>query len=182
MTQIEEEYIRKAFETEKIQLTFWQSATHYGIVIFFAGLPVISLVLNLWWFVRDIEPPHPEVNNLALFSALIGIVLYFIQKRRLRFKSIQTDLNQDQLARLLDEIILKNKWILMFGNEQILIIKTNPSFWSGSWGEQITILIDTGRLLVNSICDPDSHSSITSFGNNGQNIRLLTGGVKSASR
>jgi hypothetical protein len=74
------------------------------------------------------------------------------------------------------------KWRPHYIDDQAVVAKTSPEFWSGSWGEQITILFDNGEILVNSICDPDSRSSVFSNGRNTENINLLVERVKAASR
>ncbi len=58
-------------------------------------------------------------------------------------------------------------------DEKIIIAKTHPSIFSGSWGEQITILFDDDRILINSICDPDKKSSVVSMGRNKKNVSKL---------
>ena len=58
--------------------------------------------------------------------------------------------------------------------------KTHPSFSSGSWGEQITILFDNRTILVNSICDLDKKNSVVSMGRNKQNENTLINEIKKA--
>ena len=95
---------------------------------------------------------------------------------------VDTKLDRDQLNRIIELTGEELKWMPFYVDDQIIIAKTFPGFWSGSWGEQITIMFDNGRILMNSICDPDKKSSVFSNGRNTKNINLLVERVKAASR
>jgi len=62
------------------------------------------------------------------------------------------------------------EWFIT-NNNQNVIVAHRPSNWTGSWGEQITIVKLDGYLLLNSICDPEKPASITSFGWNKRNLK-----------
>jgi hypothetical protein len=73
-------------------------------------------------------------------------------------------------------------WKSRINRGDLIIKSTNPSWLSGSWGEQVTIILDDNRLLINSICDPNKKASIISIGRNKKNINRLIENVKSANR
>lgn len=55
---------------------------------------------------------------------------------------------------------------------------TNPKLTSGSWGEQITVLIKGNRVYVNSVCDLNKRTSIVSFGRNKKNELAILQNIK----
>lgn len=60
------------------------------------------------------------------------------------------------------------------------IANTNPGFFSGSWGEQITVLFYQDSVFVNSICDPNKRSSVISWGRNSENEDTLIDKINEA--
>lgn len=62
----------------------------------------------------------------------------------------------------------------------MMTFKSNPRLWSGSWGEQITILFYKNRVLVNSICDLEKQNSVASYGRNKENMAKLIEEIKKA--
>ncbi|MNE69185.1 hypothetical protein D3C80_1648940 [compost metagenome] len=108
-----------------------------------------------------------------IISILLGLLFYKLQLDKLNFKELHTTLSRQQLAVIIEKIGIELKWHPIEMSDDIFIAKTYPSFFSGSWGEQITIMFDTNRVLVNSICDPDKRSSITSMGRNKKNVNRL---------
>ena len=71
-------------------------------------------------------------------------------------------------------------WTLHATGNNFIVAKARPSLFMFSWGEQVTVLFDNGRVLVNSICDPDKKSSVTSFGRNKRHVRAIVDKVKEA--
>jgi hypothetical protein len=113
---------------------------------------------------------------------ILGLLFYRLQRNRLKFKSISTQLTREELDSVVEKVANELKWIPYVMDKKVIIAKTHPSFFSGSWGEQITILFDKNRVLVNSICDPDKRSSVVSMGRNKQNMSRLIEEIKKASR
>jgi hypothetical protein len=66
--------------------------------------------------------------------------------------------------------------------KDLFVAKTNPKWWTGSWGEMITILIDNDKVMINSICDPELRASVFSVGRNRKNVNRLIGNIITASR
>ena len=97
-------------------------------------------------------------------------------------KIVETNLSRDELDKIIYQISTELKWKIFTTNKRIVEAKTFPSFFSGSWGEQITILFDNKRVLVNSICDLDKRSSVVSMGRNKKNTVRLINEIEKASR
>ncbi len=164
-------------------MTFWDKETHYGITVYLLIIPLTLLFFAGKDLILENKTEiKPELFYVTFFLTGLSVISYVVQKRRLKFKSIKTQLTRDQLINIIKETADKLKWTPHYIDEQVIVLKTHPSFWSGSWGEQITIIMDSDRILINSICDPDRRSSVFSNGRNSQNIETLTarinGGLK----
>ncbi len=177
------ELINKSLETGELQLTLSQKEGHYGIVIALLIIPTVFLfflIKNL--ITNDLDKIKPELLIFGTIASGLGFLAYRLQRKRLRFVTVDTNLDRDQLTKIIELTGEELKWAPFYIDDQVIIAKTFPGFWSGSWGEQITIMFDNGKVLINSICDPDKKSSVFSNGRNTKNISLLVERVKAASR
>lgn len=168
-----------SLETKELKLSFWDKLTHYGIVLFLFFIPSVFIFLRL----KDYFNGTPKAFKNAelwfmIIPTLLGLLFYKFQKKRLKFKSIKTELTREELDPIIEQVANELKWTPYIVNKKMIIAKTYPSFMSGSWGEQITILFDKDSVLVNSICDPDKRSSVVSMGRNTQNEKTLLERIK----
>lgn len=180
---MKKELIEKSLQTRELQLTFWQKEGHYGLVIYLLIIPTVFL----FFFIKDaangnFDRAKPEFLVVGVIACGLSFMTYRLQRKRLKFVTVDTTLDRDQLTRIIELTGEELKWSPFYIDEQVIVAKTFPGFWSGSWGEQITIIFDNGKVLINSICDPDKRSSVFSNGRNTKNIDLLVERVKAASR
>ena len=178
MTQ---EQIRYAKETGNLHLSFWDKFTHYGIVL---GIGAIPLVVVGAILINNTKHSKPVGSFLVLFAivpSIVAVIAFILQKNRLKFEVVVTSLEQEKIEAIIEDVAKKLNWEFYKKNKEIIVAKTHPSFFSGSWGEQITILLDKNKVFVNSICDPDKRSSVTSMGRNKKNEKTLIKALKKAS-
>jgi hypothetical protein len=174
------EQIKKSIDTNQLQLTNnWDRFSHYGIVLFLICISVISLYVS---FSNILKGRKISIDNWTIGFFVVPLIFAFffyrLQKKRLNFSSIDTNLSVDEIIKLLDNLSIEQKWTVETKNSHIYFAKTNPSIWSGSWGEQITILFDKGRVLINSICDLEKRSSVVSMGRNRKNVASIIDRIK----
>lgn len=175
--------IKKSIETGELQLTFSQKEGHFGIVFYLLIIPAFFL----FFYIKDTNSSNfderkVEIPIIALVSCGISLLLYRHQKQMLKFVTVATQLDRAELNKIIETTSDQLKWKPQFMDDQVFIAKTFPGIWSGSWGEQITILFDHDKILINSICDPDNRGSLFSIGRNKKNINLFVELVKAASR
>jgi len=170
--------IEYSIETGKLSLSFWGKINHYGIVLYSFLLSSIPIFLHLKYFILGIHKQLKPFELLFLIPLILGLLFYWMQKNRLKFKSIETNLSREELNKLIEKVAKELEWKETTSNDKVYIAKTDPGFFSGSWGEQITILFDQNRVLANSICRLDQHSSVVSMGRNRQNIETLIDEIK----
>lgn len=178
-----DQQIDQSIETNKLKLTNWEKLTHYGLVGYFFLVPTIALFLC---FVDLVNGTTKRLNSemflLVIVPFIFGLLFYRLQRNRLKFKIVETSLTRDELDEIIHQVSTELKWTILTTNKRIIEAKTFPSFFSGSWGEQITILFDNKRVLVNSICDLDKQSSVVSMGRNKKNTNRLIDEIEKASR
>ena len=108
-------------------------------------------------------------------------MFYYIQKKWLKFKEVNSFLNRTELNKIIEKVAGELEWTFNFKNPKIILFTAHQSFFSGSWGEQITILFDNKKTLLNSICDPHKKSSVVSMGRNKENEDKLIKEIEKAS-
>ena len=171
-------------ETEKLKMKFTDLLTHYLIVFYL----MIPLSMNLFSYFqkyilhnyKGVRSPE-EMFRATLPIGFIAVIFYFIQKNKLKFKSVETKLSKEKLKEIIEQTAKELEWHPKIIDDKLIIAKTYPKWWTGSWGEQITIIIDQSRIMINSICDPDKRVSIVSMGRNRQNMNKLIDNIKTAS-
>ena len=174
--------IKYSIETSEIKLGIFDKFNHYGIVGFLFIIPITLIFLHLKDYFQNNPKPFREGEILfIIIPSILGILFYLLQKNRLKFKSVETKLTREELDPIFEKVAKELEWTLYVNNKKMIIAKTHPSFFSGSWGEQITILFDKNRILVNSICDLEKRSSVVSMGRNKKNMNRLIDEITKAS-
>lgn len=176
-----EDLLEKSKVTGELQLDFGDKLTHFSIVIFsFAFAFFVPLMVLLY---QLFDPAGIKNYGVLWFSpifAAVGLIFYFIQKKRLKLTSIKTNISKGDFDKIIEKISGKYRWQLLTNNSKVVIAKT--PFSGSSWGEQITIIFNGNSLLVNSICDPDKRTSVASYGKNAQNVQLIIKAINSHSK
>ncbi|MDG4949649.1 hypothetical protein NLM59_01820 [Weeksellaceae bacterium KMM 9724] len=177
-----DEQIKYSIETGEMKLENWDKFTHYGIVCFLFFIPALFIFFHVRDYFQGIPRPFRDAEIwFIIVTSILGLLFYRLQRNRLKFKSIVTKLTREEIDPIIEKVANELEWTPYVVDKKIIIAKTHPSFFSGSWGEQITILFDKDKILVNSICDPDKRSSVVSMGRNKQNMNRIIEEIKKAS-
>jgi hypothetical protein len=177
-----EQIIKKCIKKNELQLNFWDKIAHYWIVIFALIIPVSKIFFKISDVINKTEKPSREGEiYLFIIPVLLSILFYALQKKRLRFKVVETKLNISQIYKVVDETAQKLDWIINKRENTYLTASTNPKYISGSWGEQITIIFTENKVLINSICDLNKRTSLVSMGRNKNNEQTFIKNIQKAS-
>jgi len=171
--------VKRSIATGELQLGFRDKITHYSIVGFTGIIPVLFLFIYIKDYLNGTARPLMEGGILLIIiPCLLALIFFVLQKSRLKLKVVETDLTRDELDPIINKVASELDWIPQIVKRNVIIAKTFPGFLSGSWGEQITILFEGNRVLINSICDPSKKSSIVSMGRNKENVEKLIKEIK----
>lgn len=177
---MKQKLIDEMIDTERLKLTFFQTVSHYSLVIFLViiwGYSIYSL------FEMNVTETYSGVRSsmeiiLSSLPFLFGaIVFYFIQRTRLNFYELTIKFSGDEFEEALSRTAKELKWKINT-HQKKYVRAIRPSNWTGSWGEMITIILDGDRILLNSICDPDNIASIASYGWNKKNLKTFAANLK----
>jgi hypothetical protein len=178
-----EEIYHKSLQTNELQLSHGNKLSHYGIVVFSLFVSSLSPIIHLIKYIQGEGSSFISGEIwIIIIPFILCILFYWLQKSRLKFEIVDTRLTHAALISLIEVVSEKLEWQKVSSSSEAFIAKTNPSFFSGSWGEQITILFDKDRILINSICDLDKRSSLVSFGRNKRNVNTLKESIEQAGK
>lgn len=173
------EQIKLSIQNNEINLNFWEKLSHFALSVFFLILPMTILFLHIKDYIQGKIVPFREAElGIIVIPLILSFLFYKLKRKRLKLKSVETNLAYKELDVIITDVAEKLDWRIYLKNEKVIIARTFPSFLHGSWGEQITIIFDVNRILINSICDPNKKSSIVSFGRNKKNTDTLITEVK----
>ncbi len=170
----------RSIQTGELQLPgFWAKATHFSLPVFSLFVAMLLPVLHLYHFLSGESAPFASGEVwIICIVLLLSLLFFWMQKRRLKFRVVQTRLNAATMKLVIENVAKALEWKGTFTSENVYEAKTHPGFFSGSWGEQITVLLADGRVFVNSICDPDQKTSVFSNGRNRENGNTLVKCIK----
>ncbi len=181
---MKKEWIPLMIKTGKLKMKFTHLLTHYMIALFLLLPLSFSLFSHIQKYVllnyEGVRSPE-EMLGVTLPFGFIAVIFYFIQKNRLKFKTVETNLSKEKFKEIIEQTAEELEWRPLIIDDKIIIAKTFPRWWTGSWGEQITIIFDKSQIMINSICDPDKTSSVVSMGRNRRNVNKLIENIKNAS-
>lgn len=166
--------IQRMKETETLVLTKGQTFWHYSIVPFLLIVPVLTTVDVFKYYLTHTYTaarPIEDLISTGYIWVLPAIAFFFIQKRRLKFKTIHVAVDKDTFREAVEQTAKELEWAIEKATDDTIIAKSGFS-WK-SWGEQITIIRCRDKILFNSICDPDNRPSVSSFGMNKVNRRTF---------
>ncbi|MFN8713811.1 MAG: hypothetical protein ACK5Z2_13275 [Bacteroidota bacterium] len=166
-----EEQIQKTIETGYLQLKLKYKLKHYFFpILLFLLVPAAHLFLLISSpLVRQTE----RMYWMYLISFSAGIAVLFLQRKRLKIKVIETKLHYNEIMQRIEKLANELKFIPVISTEKVLIARRFPVGFQLSWGEQITLIFDKNKLLINSICDPEQQASLVSGGRNAENINAI---------
>jgi hypothetical protein len=169
------EWIEIMKQTKRLKLSRWQTFTHFFVVIFILLIPAFTLFSLFEIYITDSYDGVRTANELISTTwpwIIPAIVFYFIQKRRLRFREVKVRYSDQEFQEAVERTANQYEWRIERNNKRFFQA-FRPSNWTGSWGEMITIIRENDRLLLNSVCDPDSWSSVASYGWNKRNVNTF---------
>ena len=159
----------------RLKLTFGQTVDHYFIVVFLLIVPGMTAHSLYQMYVTETYAGVRSASELLTASVpflILSIAFYFIQRNALKLKEIRLDCTDEQFQAAIKRTMEELKWQVELNDKDFFRAYRRWN-WTASWGEMITIIRGNGRLYINSICDPNSISSVTSWGWNKRNVKTF---------
>ena len=172
------ETIKYCIANRELKLSFSETYSHYNIT----GFSIIFLASVSCFILPNYVNYESYFGLFVLllilfFQIILIFVIYKKEHECLIFKEVSTNLTREQLAETIGILSIKHNWRLEVISDDYVLVKSNPN---KSNGEQITILFDGNKVLVNSICDLDRRMSIGSAGQNELNENLVLDEISNA--
>jgi hypothetical protein len=169
------EWIDIMKQTKRLKLSRWQTLSHFFVVLFFLFIPVLSifsLFKKIFFNTYEGLWTAEKIISITLPWLLLAFIFYLIQKRKLGFKEFKVQYSEQEFQEAIKRTVKDCEWKIELNNKNLF--RAHRAWnWSSSWGEVITIIKDNDLLLLNSICDPNTWNSITSYGWNKRNINTF---------
>lgn len=149
--------------------------THFSIVPFVLIVPLFELISLFKIYVTKTYTGVRTSGELIMFSIpflIIAIAFLILQYQRLNLRKIEIQYTEQQFQEAVKRTVQSLSWRIE-KNKRNLLIAYRSSNWTGSWGEMITIIRSENTLYVNSICDPNTISSVISYGWNRRNLKTF---------
>lgn len=170
----------KSIKTKEVQFTnFWQGLTYYTLpgICFFMSIMVITYHL-IDFFQGNNQSFLGSDLWIIIIPTILGFLIYRFQKVRLKFQKIETRLTWGELHFIIEDVAKQLQWETLSYNEFAYIGVTYPGFFSGSLGEQVTVIFGDGYILVNSINNPNNRSGTLNIGQNKLNRETFINRIK----
>ena len=173
MTQKEKQ---ESLKSEKIKLSGLRKFTHFELSFFLLIFSVIFVIFYILGKYNIIGHGKTEPLTLLVLSGtpfVISILYYFRQKKQLKYYIINLKCTEEQILFAYQKTKEELKWIDKKTGKNYFILHTNPGFFSFNWGEEIKIIWNNEKVMINSICDPSSRAAIFSMGRNKKNVIIF---------
>lgn len=178
-----EETAAFVIRTGRLNLDFWDASTHFGFPLFLFSLPLIMIAVGLYYaFAEDKQTINDSILLwMIVVPVILGMISTYVQQQKLYFKTVRTNLSKEELCKIMEEVGKGRKWIFDYVGDDCVVAHTKPGIFAASWGEQIFMVFDQGKVWVNSICDLQKRSSVTSFGRTTEHVRSLIKAIEDKS-
>lgn len=167
----------------RVQLTKRQLFWHFSVIPLLLVPPLTILIDIVRMYLDDTYKPIPtngELLWIALIFVGLALISFFVQRARLGFKVFDIQYNDEQFENALKMTCENLEWKVLTKRKSYVRASRRWN-WSASWGELITIKRKKGKILINSICDPDAIPSVISYGWNKHNIKTFVSNLKKQS-
>ena len=157
---------------QKVNLTNNEKFYHYFILLFLAVLPVMSIYFLIQNHLGLYSGPRKPENFYTIggIGTLLITLFYALQNRRLKFNVIHKVVDYKDIEIAVKQCSFELDWDIILKTKNKIIATRKNNF---AWGERITIIIEQDKVLINSICDPNKMTAITSYGRNRENVECF---------
>ncbi len=145
---------------------------YFWPLILVASFPFIGLAVQFF------SPGKNDLTLPILIPIPIAALLYWHLNRSLRYRMVRTNHSAEENFHSVVSLAHRQNWKIKTKRASSFIQAKVGGFpKTMSWGEQVSVQFNGFDVYVNSICDPDEPPSLTSFGQNAENIQSVVRAV-----
>jgi len=173
MTQKEKQ---ESLNSEIIKLFGLRKFTHFELSFYLLIFSIIIIIVYILSKVGLIGHGKTGILTLFLISGIpltISILYYFRQRKQMKYYVIKRKCTEEQILLAYEKTKEELNWTEKKSGKNYFILRTNPGLISFNWGEEIKIIWNSEKVMINSICDPSSSAAIFSMGRNKQNVMIF---------
>ena len=115
----------KSVATQELQLVGgWNKFAHYSVVYYLLTAPVIVIVYHLIALVQ--KSNYLLVTEevwIILIPSVLAAPMYRIQRKRLKFRIIQTPFEYDQVLEIINHVAKESKWTITSSDKLACVAK-----------------------------------------------------------
>jgi ABC-type multidrug transport system fused ATPase/permease subunit len=156
---------------QRLKLSGLAKFNYFTPVIFVASLPLIGLAVQIF------SPGKNDLTLLILIPIPLAAFLYWYLNRTLRYQLIRTTHSAEENFHAVVSLAHRENWKIKVKRTGFIRAKVGGFPKTMSWGEQVSVQFDGNDVYVNSICDPDERPSISSYGQNAENVESVVRAV-----
>ena len=165
--------IQQLKDSKRMTMTKRQLFWHSTIVVLFLILPVLTTI-DLIKQAASGTTATGSINDLFWESYILllpALIFHFIQKRNLQFKVLDVSLDEASFQEMALKAAKWMEWKVVESADSYLVAQNGAS-WR-SFGERITIIRDSNKILFNSIGDPANFYTVPYSGLNQRNRTMF---------
>lgn len=163
-----------------VALTRWEKVAHFKAPLGLAVIQLFVLPFVVRYFMQhDQAVLTQSILFISIGPAVLGLVLFLIQRQALKFKEVDSHISLGMLEQRMALVCTEHNWEISFRNETALLVNTNAPADPRVWGERITLVFDQDKWLINSVRDPGiPRRNISRMRGNRENYKVLEGVFK----
>ena len=176
------EIYNKSIKTGELQLVgFGAIVSHYVVVGYIMILPAMVFCFHLpkLFDAGDLNYNTDECW-FTLISTIATALIFWLQKHRLQFKIVKTDLEKVMLKMIVNDVAKDLKWHRKTNSANVYTATRYSEFFR--WEKVITILYYKNSVWINIISEPHPKAWLFSLWWSKKDERILVNEIKKAER
>ena len=126
----------------------------------FFGLPIALIangIISGYFYLNDVNSfKAPDFLFVSILTLIIGIFSYWLQLKRLKFKTFQLQQNLEDFREKTRNILIENNWIIENDNKNFIVASSKGNMFSS---DMIVLRFKKKEIQWNLIQHPWSHNS-----------------------
>ena len=124
----------------------------------FYGIPIFLILGGLFFLFKDLK--NNNVDTISISMTILGVLLYLVQERKLRFNRIKLNTPANKFAKNVREVLQEDGWEIEYDNKNYIQAVNRTNLFSL---DLLTIKYLKNEIRWNLVHHPESHNSIAAL-------------------